>query len=150
MPPTTKVKIHTVGVRKMNVNIISFLLLLVTLSPNRSEVKWKSLSCVSLWLHGLYSPRNSPGQNTGVGILSLLQGIFPTQGWNPGLPHCTRVLYQLSHQGSPTQGKPQSITAGQCWGGDCWLRCFRCSVYIKKGIKKIFLSDVWDGYLISS
>ena len=44
---------------------------------------------------------NSPGQNTGVGSLSLLQGIFPTQGWNPGLLHCRQVLYQLSHQGSP-------------------------------------------------
>ena len=43
---------------------------------------------------------NSPGQNTGVGSLSLLQGIFPTQGSNPGLPHRRRILYQLSHQGS--------------------------------------------------
>ena len=41
------------------------------------------------------------GQNTGVGRLSLLQGIFPTQGSNPGLPPCRQVLYQLSHQGSP-------------------------------------------------
>ena len=55
----------------------------------------------SLWSHGLYSPWNSPGQNTGVGSLSLLQGIFPTQGSNPGLPHCGQILYQLSHQGSP-------------------------------------------------
>ena len=39
----------------------------------------------SLRPHGLYSPWNSPGQNTGVGSLSLLQGIFPTQGSNPGL-----------------------------------------------------------------
>ena len=53
----------------------------------------------SLQPHGLYSPRNSPGQNTGVG--SLLQGIFPTQGSNPGLPHCRRILNQLSHKGSP-------------------------------------------------
>ena len=37
---------------------------------------------------GLYSPWNSPGQNTGVGSPSLFQGIFPTQGSNPGLPHC--------------------------------------------------------------
>ena len=49
---------------------------------------------------GLYSPRNSPGQNTGVGNCSLRQGIFPTQGSNPGLLHCRRILYQLSHQGS--------------------------------------------------
>ena len=54
----------------------------------------------SLWPHGLYSPWNSPGQNTRVGSLSLLQGIFPTQGSNPGLPHCWRIIYQLSHKGS--------------------------------------------------
>ena len=65
--------------------------------------KWKSLSCVrlfaTLWL---YSPWNSPGQNTGVGSLSLLQGIFPTQGSNLGLLHCRQILYQLSHKGSPS------------------------------------------------
>ena len=44
---------------------------------------------------------SSPGQNTGVGSLSLLQGIFPTQGSNSGLPHCGQILYQLSHKGSP-------------------------------------------------
>ena len=52
----------------------------------------------------LYSPWNSPGQNTGVGSLSLLQGIFPIQGSNPGLPHCRQILYQLSHQGSKNTG----------------------------------------------
>ena len=51
---------------------------------------------------GLYSPTwNSPGQNTGVDSLSLLQGIFPTQGSNPGLLHCRQILYQLRHKGSP-------------------------------------------------
>ena len=44
---------------------------------------------------------NSPGKNTRVGCHALLQAIFPTQGWNPGLLHCRQVLYQLSHQGSP-------------------------------------------------
>ena len=48
--------------------------------------------------HGLYSPWNSPGQNTGVGSLSLLQRIFPTQELNWGLLHCRRTLYQLSYQ----------------------------------------------------
>ena len=61
----------------------------------------RSVVSDSLQPHELYSPRNSPGQNTGVGSLSLLQGIFPPQGWNPGLLHCRRILYQLSHQGSP-------------------------------------------------
>ena len=49
----------------------------------------------SLQPHGLYSPWNSPGQNTGVGSLSLLRRIFPTQGLNPGLPHCRQILYPL-------------------------------------------------------
>ena len=56
----------------------------------------------SLQSHGLYSSWNSPGQNTGVGSLSLLQGIFPTQRSNPGLPHYRRILYQLRHKGSPS------------------------------------------------
>ena len=55
----------------------------------------------SLGPHGLYSPWNSPGQSTRVGSLSLLQGIFPTHGSNPGLLHCRWILYQLSHKGSP-------------------------------------------------
>ena len=65
-------------------------------SPSGSLVK-----CTTLWPHGPYSPWNSPGQNTGVDNLSLLQGIFPSQELNPGLPHCRQILYQLSHQGSP-------------------------------------------------
>ena len=55
----------------------------------------------SLQPHGLQSPWNSPGQNTAEGSLSLLQWIFPTQGLNSGLPHYRRILYQLSHKGSP-------------------------------------------------
>ena len=66
-----------------------------------SESDSHSVVSNSLWPHGLYSPWNSPGQNTGVGSLSLLQGIFPTQGSNPGLLHCKWILYQLSHKGSP-------------------------------------------------
>ena len=67
------------------------------------KVKRESCSVVSdsLRPHGLYSPWNSPGKNTGVGSLSLLQEIFPTQGSNPVLPHCRWILYQLSHKGSP-------------------------------------------------
>ena len=74
------------------------------LSELKYSCKYESESCSvvsdSLRLHGLYSPWNSPGQNTGVGSLSLLQGIFPTQGSYPGLPHCRWILYQLSHKGS--------------------------------------------------
>ena len=64
-------------------NLFCFLL-----APSESEVKVRvTQSCPSLQPHGLYSPRNYPGQNTGVGSCSLLQGIFPTQGSNPGLRH---------------------------------------------------------------
>ena len=58
-------------------------------------------SCLTLWLRELHSPWNCPGQNTGVGSLSLLQGIFPTLELNWGLLHCRWILYQLSYQGSP-------------------------------------------------
>ena len=66
--------------------------------------KWKKVkvaqSCLTL-CNLMDCPWNSPGQNTGVGSLFLLRGIFPTQGLNPGLPHCRWTLYQLSHKGSP-------------------------------------------------
>ena len=59
------------------------------------QVQFYSVQSLShVWLFAI--PWNSPGQNTGVGSLSLLQGIFPTQGLNQGLPHCRRILYQLS------------------------------------------------------
>ena len=64
-----------------------------------------SVSCLvvsdSLWPIRLLCPWNSPGKNTGVDCHFLLQGIFPTQGLNLGLPHCKETLYQLSHQGRP-------------------------------------------------
>jgi len=66
----------------------------------QSESESPSVVSDSLRLYGLYSPWNSPGQNIGVHSLSLLQGIFPTQGLNPGLPYCRRILYQLSHKRS--------------------------------------------------
>ena len=44
---------------------------------------------------------DSPGKNTGVGCHTFLQGIFQTQGSNPGLLYCRHILYHLSHQGSP-------------------------------------------------
>ena len=73
-----------------------------SLPLNLREAQWRhtdsenySVVSDSLQPHGLYSPWNSSGQNTGVGSHSLLQGIFPTQGSNPGLPHCRQILYQL-------------------------------------------------------
>ena len=66
-----------------------------------------TLSCVTLCDLMDCSPPGSsvhgdcPGKNTRVGCHAILQGIFPTQGSNPGLPHCRQILYDLSHQGSP-------------------------------------------------
>ena len=54
----------------------------------------------------LLHPWDFLGKSTGVGCHFLLQGIFPTQGSNPGLPPCRQTLYRLSHQGSP---KPEYI-----------------------------------------
>ena len=68
---------------------------------SESKSERHSVLSDSLRPHGLCSPWNSLGQNTGGGSLSLLQGIFLTQGLNPGLSHCRRILYQLSHKGSP-------------------------------------------------
>ena len=72
----------------------------------------------SLPPHGVYSPWNFPGQNTGVGSLSSLQEIFPTQGSNPGLPHCRRFFTtQVSHIAgdslpAESQGKRKNIGVG--------------------------------------
>ena len=71
----------------------------------RYKLLWKnesrSVVSNSLQPHGLYSPWNSLGKNTRVNSLFLLQGIFPTQGSNPGLLHYRQILYQLCHKGSP-------------------------------------------------
>ena len=72
-------------------------------SPSES----RSVLFNSLWPHGLYSPWNSPGQNTGVGSLSLLQGIFLTQELNQGLLHCRQIIYQLNWE---TLMNPMVIT----------------------------------------
>ena len=84
-------------------------------------MKWKvsrSVVSDSLRPHGIYSPWNSPGQNTGVSSLFLLQGIFPTQVLNSGLPHRRQILYHLSHLGSPRKWK-----ALDKFG--CPISCFR-------------------------
>ena len=71
---------------------------LLTKQKRKKWIESSSVVSDSLWLS---SPWDSLRQNTGVGSLSLLQGIFPTQGSNPGLPHCGWILHQLSHKGSP-------------------------------------------------
>ncbi|KAM7233981.1 hypothetical protein CapIbe_016118, partial [Capra ibex] len=62
---------------------------------------WPTLRPYGLVAHRTPLSRDSPGKNTGVGCHALLQGIFPTQGSNPGLLHCRWIPYCLSHQGTP-------------------------------------------------
>ena len=67
----------------------------------------RSVVSNSLWPHGLQPTRllcpwDFPGKYTGVGCHFLLQGIFPTQGLNPGLLHCRQILYRLSYKGRPS------------------------------------------------
>ena len=75
-------------------------------NPSYSE-KWScSVMCDSLQSHWLHPTRllclwHFPGKSTGVGCHFFLRGIFPTQGSNPGLPHCRQTFCSLSHQGSP-------------------------------------------------
>ena len=80
---------------------------------SKSENESHSVVSYSLWPHGLYSSWNSPGHNNGVSSHSLLQGIFPTQEPNPGLPHCRWILYQLSNSGFPG-GAGGKEPDGQC------------------------------------
>ena len=86
-------ELHPRGIWRAPMDRPSQTVLCATYSEGRSVVS------SSLRPLGLYSLWNSPGHNTGVGSLSLHQGIFPTQGLNPGLLHCRQILYQLSHQG---------------------------------------------------
>ena len=92
-------QVKTYGPSLMKDKSLSFLCLFFPMTQ-KNESESRSVVSNSLLSHGLYSPWNSPGQNTGVGSLSLLQGLFSTQGSNPGLPHCRWILYQLSHKGS--------------------------------------------------
>ena len=72
----------------------------IYLSIQRQKLKEMKLSVPIYSPPGSSVHGDSPGKNTGVGCHALLQGIFPTQGLNLGLPHCWWILYHLSHQGS--------------------------------------------------
>ena len=79
---------------------------------------WKSLSRVRLFAIPWTSPWISPGQNTGVGNLSLLQQIFPIQGSNWGFPHCRWILYQLQSS-CGSAGKESAGNAGDLGSIPC-------------------------------
>ena len=119
--------------------------------------EWKSFSCVQLFVVSwTIQSMEFSSQNTGVGSLSLLQGIFPTQGSNQGLLLCRWILYQLSHKGSPCDSNQgvycQSLNSGSSteprkthvfvlcfwklgnmealwgWGNIHWVDCRHCSI----------------------
>ena len=110
--------------------------------------------------HGLDSPWNSPGQNTGVGSRSLLQGIFPTQGSNPGLLHCRLILYQLSDKGSPRilewaaysfssrSSQPRNWTRVSCIAGGFFTNwAIREALRLERGQQKVsFFADSMTVY----
>ena len=125
------------------------------------ESESRSVMSNSLWPHG-NSPWNSLGQNTGVGSLSLLQGIFPNQWSNPGLPHCRwilglnpglphhrQILYQLSHKGSRrilewvtypfSRGfsHPRNRTGVSCIAGGCFTNWAIWEITIVKREKNV-------------
>ena len=88
---------------------------------------------------------DSPGKNTGVGCHVLLQGIFPTQGLNPGLLHCRQILYHLSHQESPgiLEWVAYPFTRGTSWPRN-WTRvsCTAGGFFICWATREVW----WEGY----
>ena len=89
-------------------------------SKYHPKKKVKSLSRVRLFAtpwtvaQQFLCPWDFPGKNTGVGNHSLLQGIFPTQGLNPGLLHYRQILYCLSQPGKPIR-KIKSYINAHLW-----------------------------------
>ena len=116
-----------------------------------SESEGHSVLSHSLWPHGLYSPWKSPGQNTGVGILSLLQGIFPTQRSNPGLLHCWRILYQLSHKESPRllEWVAYPFSSGSSLPrNQTRVSCFAGGFFTNWAVREALINDSLDRYKI--
>ena len=105
---------------------------------------------------------NSPGQNTGVGSLSFLQGIFPTQGLNPGFLHCRQIRYQLSLKRNPRRLEwvAYPFCSGSSWprnqtevsgtaGGfftDWAIREAKKAAWIDTKNFLIFKQSFWNGY----
>ena len=110
-----------------------------------SESENCSVMSDSLQPHELYSVWNSLGQNPAVRSLSLLQGIFPTQGSNPGLPHCGQILYHLSHKGSPRilewvvcpfssrSSQPRNRTEVSCIAGGFYQLSYQGNPILSRG-----------------
>ena len=117
------------------------------------ESENRSVMSDFLWPHGLYSPWTSLGQNTGVGSLFLLQGIFPTHGSNPGLLHCRQILYSLSHKGNPSilewvaypfssrSSRPRNRIMVSCIAGG-----FFTNWTIREAHSRIYIADIGERF----
>ena len=111
----------------------------------KSESEGRSVVSNFLWPHGLHCPWNSPGQNTGVGRLSLLQGIFPNQGSNPGLPHSMQILYQLSYKGSPVlKWIAYPFSSRSSWPrNQTRVSCIAGGFFTNWAMREAFVSIAW-------
>ena len=102
-------------------------------------------SCPTLCSPMDYSPPDcsvhgdSPGKNTGVGCHTLLQGIFPTERSNPGLPHCWHNLYHLSHQGTEP---PRSVHSVMSDSASPWTAACQASLSITSSQTLLVLMSV--------
>ena len=127
---------------------------------NESRVKCKLLT-PPVWLFAIpwISPWTFPSQNPGVGSLFLLQGIFPTQGSNPGLPHYRRILYQLSHKGSPNhckdhckKKKRKCVKRSLLLHQQLWKSCTFCEIAFnflrKAAFMWMHISRIWKNSTI--
>ena len=116
----------------------------------RGQSESHSVMSDSLQTHGLYSPWNSSGQNTGVGSLFLLQGIFPIQGSNPGLPHCRQIFLSVE----PQRPKYRSFSMGRllcCFPFlilslfcSVWLGAVIAAGYISRLQSQLAAKEVWS------
>ena len=94
-------------------------------------------------------PGDSPGKNTGVSCHALLQGIYPTQGLNPGFPHCRCILYCLSHQGSPftltaEEGGRRRWKKKKSWYQYLWRTIRKKSTMVRSYSREKTMREVWS------
>ena len=119
---------------------------LISLFPKEVEV---AQLCPTLW-NPMESPWDSSGQDTEVGHPSLLQGIFPTQGLNPGFLYCRQILHQLSHQGNPRilEWVAYPFSSGPSQAYKEWLVSthHRCVIWDSFQCPKNFLCSVYSSF----
>ena len=137
--------------------VIGITIIFMNQTTLESESESHLVESNSLGSHQLYSPWNSPGQNTGLGSLSLLQGIFLTQGLNSGLPHCRDSLPAVP-QGKPRNtgesslslsrgsSRPRNWTWVSCIAGVSLPTELQGKPHKPSHIRVLILSFHWSGF----